>query len=84
MHVLHRPHVPRALTVTIIAAVVAIVLTLVLATRLNDLASKPAPTGVAGPPEAAQASTTSHRWNVRPFAPLLSGPAAVPWAPTHP
>jgi hypothetical protein len=84
MHALHRPHVPRALTVTVIVAVVAIVLTLALATRLNDLASTPALTGVAGPPTAAPASTTSHGWDVRPFAPLLSAPAVVPWAPTQP
>ena len=84
MHALHRPHVPRAMMVTVIAAVLAIVLTLALATRLNDLASRPAPTGGAGTPAALPASATSDEWSVSPFAPLLSGPAAVPWAPTRP
>ena len=84
MHALHRPHVPRAMMVTVIAAVLAIVLTVALATRLNDLASTPAPAGVAGAPAAAPASTTGHGWNVSPFAPLLSAPPAVPWAPTRP
>jgi hypothetical protein len=70
--------------VTAIAAVVAIVLTLALATTLNDPASTPAPTGVAGTPPALQTSAASHGWNVSPFAPLLAAPAAVPWAPTRP
>ena len=84
MHALHRPNVPRAMMVTVIAAVLAIVLTLALATRLNDPASTPAPTGAADIPAALPASGTSHGWHVSPFAPLLSAPAAVPWAPTRP
>jgi hypothetical protein len=84
MHALHRPHVLRAMMVTVIAGVLTIVLTLALATRLNDLESTPAPTGVAGAPTSAPASPTSHEWNVRPFAPLLSEPPAVRWAPTQP
>jgi hypothetical protein len=70
--------------VTVAAAVLAIVLTLALATRLNDLASPPAPAEAAGAPTAAHAATTSHGWNVSPFAPLLSAPTAAPWAPTRP
>jgi hypothetical protein len=69
--------------ITVIAAVLAIVLTLALATRLND-ASTRASTGVAGPPTAARASTSSHGWTVVPLAPLLSAPAAAPGAPTRP
>jgi hypothetical protein len=41
MHALHRPDLLRAVTVTVIAAILAIVLTLALATSLNDLASTP-------------------------------------------
>jgi hypothetical protein len=84
MHALHRSHVSRPLMVTVIAAVLAIVLTLALAPRLNDLASTPTPTGAVGPTTAPQASTTGPRWNLTPFAPLLSAPARVPWAPAHP
>ena len=84
MHALHRPHVPHAMMVTVIAAVLAIVLTLALATRLDDLASTPAPTGGPDTPPALQTSATSHAWNLSPFAPLLSAPAVVPWAPTQP
>jgi hypothetical protein len=47
--------------VTVIAAVMAIVITVALATRLRDLASTAAPTGVAGAPPAAHASRTSAR-----------------------
>jgi hypothetical protein len=81
MHALHRPHVLRAMMVTLIAAVLAIVLTLALATSLNDLASTPAPAGAADTPYALPASATSHGWHMSPFAPLLSAPPAVPWAP---
>lgn len=81
MHALHRPHVPRAMMATVVAAVLAIVLTLALATRLNDLAFTPAPAGGAAAPSAVQASATSHEWNASPFARLLSAPSAVPWAP---
>jgi hypothetical protein len=70
------------MTVTAIAAALAIVLTLALATGLNDLASTAAPTGPASTP--LQASATGHGWNVSPFAPVLSAPAAVPWAPAQP
>ena len=72
------------MAVTFIAAILAIVLTLALAAPVNDLASTPAPTGVAGPPTALHASATSPNWNLSPFAPLLSAPPPVPWAPAHP
>jgi hypothetical protein len=77
MHTLHRPHLARIMTVTVIAAVLAIVLTLALATGLNDLASTAAPTAPAG--TQLQVSPTGHASNLSPFAPLLSAPA--PWAP---
>jgi hypothetical protein len=70
--------------VTVIAAVLAILLTLALATSLNDLASAPTATGGAGTPAVLPASATSHEWNLSPFAPLLSAPAAVPWPATQP
>lgn len=55
MHALHHPNLPRAVTVTLIAAVLAIVLTLGLATSLNDLASTPAPTSTASTPPVVRA-----------------------------
>jgi hypothetical protein len=84
MHAVHRRHLPRAMAVTLIAAVLAIVLTLALAAPLNDLASQSASAGGAGAPTALHVSTTSPRWNLSPFAPLLSAPTPAPWAPAHP
>lgn len=84
MHALHRPHVSRAVMVTVIAAALAIVLTLALAPRLNDLPSMPAPTSASDPTTPLPASTTSPRWNLSPFAPLLSAPARTPWPPANP
>ncbi len=84
MHALHRPHLARAIMVTVIAAVLAIVLTLVLATRLNDLASAPTPTGGAGKPPTLQAPAVNPAWALSPFKPLLSAPVAVPWTPAQP
>jgi hypothetical protein len=71
------------MTVTVIAAVLAIVLTLALATRLNDLARPPAPTGTASTPPKAQARAADETWAMNPFARVLSAPVAVPWAPTQ-
>jgi hypothetical protein len=86
MHVLHRPHLPRAVTVTALAAVLAIVLTLTLASLLSDLASSPS----SAPPRSAAlpsltAPAASHQasrrdWNLSPLSNLLSAPATEPWA----
>jgi hypothetical protein len=82
MHLVHRRHLPDAMAVTFIAAMLAIVLTLALATPLNELASAPAPTR-AGSPAALHMSTSRPSWNMRPFAPLLTAPPPVPWVPAH-
>ena len=57
MHVLNRPHLPPAATITAAGAALAIVLTLLLAGTLNDLTSTsadgsptPAPTPVQSTP----------------------------------
>ena len=82
MHTLDRLHLPRVITVTVIAALLAIILTLPLATGLNDLASTATSTGPASTP--LQASTTGTGWNRNPFAPLVSAPARLPWASAQP
>jgi hypothetical protein len=84
MHALHRPRLPRAMMVTFLAAILAIVLTLALATRLNDLTSTSTPTGQAGEPPALQAPAASPGWKLSPFKPLLSARVALPWAPPQP
>jgi hypothetical protein len=87
MHALHRPRLPHAISVTVIAAVLAIVLALALAlavaTSRNDVTSTAAPTGAARAPAALQAIAARHGWSLDPFAPLLSMPAPVRWAPIH-
>jgi hypothetical protein len=81
MHVLDHPHLPRAMTVAVIAALLAIVLTLALATGLNDLRSAPAATTVTRPAHHAPAS--SRAWALSPFTRVFA-PVVVPWAPTRP
>ena len=84
MHALHRPDLRRAATVTVVAAVLAIVLTLAPTAGPNDVASTPAPTGTAGTPSVVWAPTTSPEWALTPFTPLLPAPVARPWATTQP
>ena len=83
MQAVHHPDLPRAITVTVIGAVLAIVLTLALATGLGDLAPTPAPTSTAGKPLALKAPASSPAWAQSPFTRLLSAPVVVPWAPTR-
>ena len=82
MHVLHRHHLPRATTVTLVAAVLAILLSLALAAGLNDLAWTPAPAGSGGGPSTLHTPATSPTSTLSPSKPLLSAP--VPWATARP
>jgi hypothetical protein len=79
MHTLHRLHTSRAITVTVIAAVLAIVVTLALAPRLNDLAS----TSAAGSPTVTsspiQSTSAGVGWSLSPFKSLLRSPVRPPW-----
>ncbi len=77
MHALHRSHTSRAITVTVIAAVLAIVLTLALAPRLKDFTS----TSASGSPTATPVQSTSTRagWSLSPFTSLLRSRVRVPW-----
>jgi len=87
MHVLHRPHLPRLVSVSIAAAILAIVLSLALASSLsnisqpNDTASKSAPRTAPAPTGALH--TTAPRWASNPFASLLSRPLPQPWLTAH-
>jgi hypothetical protein len=78
MHALRHPHLPRAMTFTVIAAVLAIVLTLALAKGLNDLASPAAPTGASATSPLLRAPAAGPAWALRPFTEPFS-PVAVPW-----
>jgi hypothetical protein len=78
MHVLHRPHLPRMISVSIAAAILAIVISLALASSLSNIsrlnngtsmsAHRAAP-ALTGAPDAAAPG-----WASNPFASLLSRP----------
>jgi hypothetical protein len=67
MHALHRPDLHRAIAVTALTAVVAMVLALAVASGLDHLASTPAPAAASGTAAGVQASAT------------LPGPTASPF-----
>ena len=79
MHVLHRPHLPHAATITAACATLAIVLTLLLAGTLTDLTSLSAGGSPTAAPTPVQSTSTSAGWNLSPFTRLLRSPVRVPW-----
>lgn len=87
MHVLHRSHPPRLISVSIAAAVLAIVISLALAASVNPSGelsnasmfarqSAPAPTSVE--------HTSTPRWASSPFTSLVSRPLPPPWLTARP
>jgi hypothetical protein len=84
MHVLHRPQLPRAIAVTLIAAALALVLTLALAAGVRDLGSTHG--AVSATSVAPTLTSAGHRpaWVSSPFSPLLSAPVAAPWITARP
>ena len=79
MHVLHRPHLPQAVTIAAACAALAIVLSVLLAGTLNDLTSTSANGSRTPTPTPAQATSTSAGWNLSPFTSLSRSPVRVPW-----
>lgn len=79
MHVLHRPHLPHAATIAAVCAALAIVLTLLLAGTLNDLASTPAGGSPTATPSHLYSTSTGAGWNLSPLTRLLRSPVPVPW-----
>ncbi len=79
MHVLNRPHLPPAATITAAGAALAIVLTLLLAGTLNDLTSTSADGSPTPAPTPVQSTPTGAGWNLSPFTSLLRSPVRVPW-----
>jgi hypothetical protein len=76
MHALDRPHLPHGVVAGIAAAVLAIVITFVLAGSLGDVSlggSTPTPIRTAAP---ARASAT---WLGNPFTTPLGPPLRRPW-----
>ena len=79
MHVLHRPHLPHAVTIAAACAALAIALTLLLAGTLSDLTSASAGGSATAPPTAVQSTSTGAGWNLSPFTSLLRSPVQFPW-----
>lgn len=88
MHVAHF-HPPRAVAVTLIAGVLAIVITLTFASRISDMsAGSAALTGrvvpVSGlrpaPPSTVTRAGTTPVWLASPFSPLLGSEPPSRWS----
>jgi hypothetical protein len=88
MHVLHRPHLPRLVSVSIAAAMLAIALSLALASTLNNVGQTGGNTGTPSRHTAAALTTTlqtnAPRWASNPFASLRSRPLPQPWLTARP
>lgn len=80
MHVLHRPHLPHAAAITAACAVLALVLTLLLAGTLNDFGSTSASGSPVARPVSVRLPSTEPGWNRSLFTSLLGSPVRVPWA----
>ena len=82
MHVLHRPHPPRLISVCV-AAILAIAISLVFASTVTMISHPGNSTGPvirqSGP--ASTLPTTVPRWVINPFASLLNRPLPQPWSP---
>jgi hypothetical protein len=79
VHVLHRPHLPHAAAIAAACAALAIVLTLLLAGTLNDLASTSGGGSPTATPTRVLSTSTGARRNPSPFTNLLRSPVRVPW-----
>jgi hypothetical protein len=83
MHVLHRPHLPRLVNASVAAFILAIVISLALASGLSrisqpsDNANTPAQHGA--PASVSVLHAAAPRWARNPFASLLSRPLPQPW-----
>jgi hypothetical protein len=85
MHVLHRPYLSRAIVVTALAAVLAIILTLAIAAGLNDIAYAPTQSSATSPVAATRtpatpSSASKSPFMRSPFSSLLTAPVTPPWA----
>ena len=84
MHALHRPLLPRAIAITTIAALLAIVLTLAIASGLSDRESVAGPATAPSVATATQVPATHARpsaspFTRSPFSSLLTVPVRPPW-----
>jgi hypothetical protein len=80
VHVLHRPHLPHAAAITAVCAALALALTLLLASTLDDLRSSSPSGSLAATPVSVHSTLTEPGWNPSPFASLLRSPVPVSWS----
>ncbi len=83
MYVLHRPHLPRLVSVSVAAAILASAISIALASRLSSI-SQPSdgtstPAHLAAPAPTSSLQTTAPRWASNPFAGLIRRPPPQPW-----
>jgi hypothetical protein len=79
MHALHRPHLPRAVVITMIAAALAIVVTLIFASAVSDLPGASSGSPAASSVRAVHHRTAANAWSRNPFTPVLTVPVVAPW-----
>ena len=97
MHVIHHPHLPRAVTVTLAAALATIVIMLTLAARLGDVPigqnqsfSPPRTTVTRVAPQLTALSVpvaprpNVPAWLTNPFTPLVPDSIAPRWTAAGP
>jgi hypothetical protein len=85
MHVLHRPHLPRLISITIVAAVLAIAISLALASALSNINQPRDPARHTAPAPAGPRHATAPREMSNPFVNPLNRPlSSLPWPPTGP
>ena len=83
MHVLHRPHLPRLISVSIAAAILAIVISLALASSLSNLSQPANGTSVSAhrtdPALTGALHTTAPGWASNPSASPFSRSLPQTW-----
>jgi hypothetical protein len=88
MHAVHRPHLPRLVSVTIVAAILAIVISLGLATSLSTISQPGDAIGTPAHHATPALTSTLHAsapgWASNPFANLISRPLPPPWPAARP
>jgi hypothetical protein len=83
MHVLHRPQLPRLIGVSVFAAILAILISLVIATSVNNI-NQPGGNSIAAvrhtaPTAMSALQSAIPRWVRNPFSRLSSQPLPQSW-----
>ncbi len=79
VHVLHRPRLAQAAVISAACAALAVVLTLLLASTLNNLGSTSRFASPAATPTSVRSVSAQPGWNLSPLTSLLRSRVIVPW-----